>query len=269
VVPTNRLFSSKRSQYQQRHYSSSTSQHQQQRDFPLTIRATAEECQALAKRFELTQLQHLQADVMIRPSMTPWNGKPSGTSGSTGTNPAVMIVPVEVEGTIQATVTQTCVRSNEHFEVQVEFPFYVVVKPIRRESMFDGMAAMDLSNDDNYHANRYTSSPPINNATKKKPKRRNNHRAKQQQIQSFNLDDFFELQTAREVSTIGTTTHTTTTTFDAAVTAAATMVEDPSIYSSATGILDVGELVAQTFWLQLDPFPKKPGTRPVQMEISG
>ena len=68
---------------------------------------------------------------------------------------------------------------------------------------------------------------------------------------------------------------TTTTTTDgfvsttkaaATATAAATIVEDLAIFSSVTGILDVGELIAQSFWLQLDPFPKKPGTRPVQME---
>ena len=68
-----------------------------------------------------------------------------------------------------------------------------------------------------------------------------------------------------------TTTTTTTdgfaSTTKAAATAAATIVEDLAIFSSVTGILDVGELIAQSFWLQLDPFPKKPGTRPVQMEL--
>jgi hypothetical protein len=47
------------------------------------------------------------------------------------------------------------------------------------------------------------------------------------------------------------------------------MIEDENIYSATTGKLDVGELVAQVFWVNLDPYPKKPGTSPVVYEISG
>ena len=50
---------------------------------------------------------------------------------------------------------------------------------------------------------------------------------------------------------------------------AANLVEDESIYSIDSGVLDVGELIAQSFWLQLDPFPKKPGTGPIEYEITG
>jgi len=34
-------------------------------------------------------------------------------------------------------------------------------------------------------------------------------------------------------------------------------------------MLDMGELVSQTFWLNLDPYPKKPGSGPVEFTISG
>ena len=47
------------------------------------------------------------------------------------------------------------------------------------------------------------------------------------------------------------------------------LIEDESIYSLSTGQLDVGELIAQNFWLGLDPYPKKPGTEPLQLEITG
>jgi hypothetical protein len=47
------------------------------------------------------------------------------------------------------------------------------------------------------------------------------------------------------------------------------LVEDESIYSLLTGTLDVGELVAQSFWLNLDPYPKKPGSGPIEISISG
>ena len=46
------------------------------------------------------------------------------------------------------------------------------------------------------------------------------------------------------------------------------LMEDQAIYST-TGILDLGELVAQTFWLSVDKYPKKPGTDPIQFSITG
>ena len=46
------------------------------------------------------------------------------------------------------------------------------------------------------------------------------------------------------------------------------LMEDESIYP-IDGLLDVGELVSQLFWLKLDPYPKKPGTDPVQKSITG
>lgn len=46
------------------------------------------------------------------------------------------------------------------------------------------------------------------------------------------------------------------------------VMEDEAIYS-ADGILDIGELVAQMFWLKLDPYPRKPGSNFVQKSITG
>ena len=46
------------------------------------------------------------------------------------------------------------------------------------------------------------------------------------------------------------------------------VVEDENIFGT-DGILDVGELVAQTFRLKLDPYPKKPGSEPVSYSITG
>merc|ERR1711935_280055 len=45
------------------------------------------------------------------------------------------------------------------------------------------------------------------------------------------------------------------------------IVEDLAIMGN-DGVLDVGELVAQTFRLKLDPYPKKPGTEPVRYSIT-
>jgi hypothetical protein len=46
------------------------------------------------------------------------------------------------------------------------------------------------------------------------------------------------------------------------------VMEDEAIFP-LDGMLDIGELVAQLFWLKLDPYPKKPGTDPVQRSITG
>ena len=48
----------------------------------------------------------------------------------------------------------------------------------------------------------------------------------------------------------------------------AVLMEDEAIYSTES-LLDVGELVSQLFWLQLDPYPKKPGSKPIQTSITG
>ena len=47
-----------------------------------------------------------------------------------------------------------------------------------------------------------------------------------------------------------------------------TLMEDEAIYSTES-LLDVGELISQLFWLQLDPYPKKGGSGPVQYSITG
>ena len=46
------------------------------------------------------------------------------------------------------------------------------------------------------------------------------------------------------------------------------LMEDQAIYPVG-GPMDVGELVSQLFWLQLDPYPKKPDSQPLQRSISG
>jgi hypothetical protein len=46
------------------------------------------------------------------------------------------------------------------------------------------------------------------------------------------------------------------------------IIEDENIFG-LDGVLDIGELVAQTFRLKLDPYPKKPGSEPVSYSITG
>lgn len=186
------------------------------RDFRTTISATEEECCALTRRFGLNALHSLEADVRISSSGFGGGARSSG------------LVTVLVEGTIDANLTRTCVRTNKDFVGTFECNFESVVKPTSN-SFF-------RVEDD--HA-LYPSE------SKKK------QRTKSAQLNS--LDDLFELQDALDASEI----------------ANEDILEDEHIYSISTGLLDIGELVAQNFWLALDPYPKLPGSKPVEISISG
>jgi hypothetical protein len=226
---------------------------QHPREYELTVSADARERRALADRFELTHLTQLEATLTVRPAISSLAVTGSTTTTTTGN---VVVVPVEVEGTILAHLTQTCVRTNEPFEVDVEFPLYALVKPM---SSFEA-----LMKDGDYLD--YAESTNKNDKKKKKSSKKSNKaKLAQSTKQVYSLDDVVDLQAAIEAS--GALREDSRDSGFQAL--SSSLVEDEAIYSSKTGILDVGELVAQTFWLQLDPFPKKPGTGPIEMEISG
>lgn len=44
------------------------------------------------------------------------------------------------------------------------------------------------------------------------------------------------------------------------------VIEDAAVYDN--GMLDLGELVAQIFRVKLDPFPKMPDSKPIDMEFT-
>lgn len=46
------------------------------------------------------------------------------------------------------------------------------------------------------------------------------------------------------------------------------VVEDEAVLGP-DGYIDIGELVAQLFRLKLDPYPKKPGSKPINLSFSG
>jgi hypothetical protein len=182
------------------------------RDYHMHVKATAEECKALAGRFELSDLSALEADLVLR-----------GDRMSMG---------IQVEGTVMATVTQRCVRTCEDFVVHVEFPLYSMVRPV--------MPLSSLSSEDNlYNDNVYQKE------SKKKSVR----------PQDRDLDDMDVLELQRMLQA------------DLDV-EDDVLMEDESIFPIG-GRLDVGELVSQLFWLQLDPYPKKPGTSPMRRSITG
>lgn len=224
------------------HRRRSSSQSNQQRDHELNVQADADECKALAKRFGLKGLTKLEASLSFRPA-TEALATASGAGGS---------LPVEAEGTIDAHLTQTCVRTNEEFEVDVEFPVYAVVRPVASNNDDDLKMLFQQQQEEEEAA---AASGKKKKKKNKKPKNDVFHENKK----VHNLSDIFDLQAAIQEADFLTDDEG----------GAADMVEDEAIYSVSSEQLDVGEFIAQTFWLELDPYPKKPGSDPVQWEISG
>ena len=186
------------------------------RDFHVDLQATPEECEALAKRFQLQELSALQASLALRPAF-------SGDDD------------IQIEGSMQASLTQKCVRTNDLFEISVEFPIDMTVRPVRPEqALFPEFDTKPNSN-----------KKPSNNNKKKKSTR----------TSSKSLDDF-------DISELQRLVNSDMLRDDDSV------MEDEAILTMG-GMLDVGELVSQLFWLSLDPYPKKPGSEWTRTSITG
>lgn len=227
---------------------------QQQRDHDVSVKADGTERAMLAERFQLKGLTKLEADLVFRPAISA----SSAMGGSYTTN-----FPIVAEGTIEAHLIQTCVRTGESFEVDVEIPVNAIIRPVQSNS--DGTATndnMDSLRHTDYDNHDDSSSSGGKKKKQKKNKKKNKH-VMHQNKKVHNLDDIFDLQTAIEQAelyegSIGGGIDGNDT---------ADVVEDEGIYSFSSDQLDVGELVSQTFYLQLDWYPKKPGSEPVEFEM--
>jgi len=197
------------------------------RDFTMNLEATPEECQALALRFDLSHIGKLKAALSLRQESV--GGARTGTDG------------VEVEGTVFASVTQKCVRTNEDFQVDLEFPLYCIVRPVMPIA---ALLQSAQSESESISARKDRSQAPNN-----KP-RKTTYRPQDRNIREM---DILELQRMLQQDITDEDD---------------VLMEDESIYPT-DGALDVGELVSQLFWLKLDPYPKKPGTDPVSATITG
>jgi len=200
-------------------------------DYRIEVEADLDERRALAGRFDLEAIDRLVASLSLRQERS------SSTDRSTDGS-------VEVEGTVLASVTQTCVRTNEQFQVDLEFPLYCIVRPVA--SMGSLLAQQQQRQRENGRNDSDSKSSSPQSSHRKKDGRRN--------VSSINDMDVMELQRLLQADISA----------DDDV-----LIEDDAIYALETGVLDVGELVSQLFWLELDPYPKKPGTDPIQTSITG
>ena len=235
---------------------SSGKQRRTYREYETTIAATPDECSALAQRFELRQLSSLQAELSL--SLPPH----LNAAGKAATS----YLTVQVEGSIVANITQTCVRTNEDFDMTVEFPMAAIVKPVS-------------FNNNNNLARKDTEEQDSTFSSAKKKKSKNSSSRRNKVVDMLDLQQMIEesasnaprpsssIKKNRNIRKDYDTTYDDDDLYNYFGTEE--IVEDESIYSSLNGILDVGELVAQTFYLNLDRYPKKPGTGPLEYTISG
>mmetsp|Transcript_22718 Transcript_22718/g.53649 ORF Transcript_22718/g.53649 Transcript_22718/m.53649 type:complete len:311 (-) Transcript_22718:46-978(-) len=199
------------------------------RPLDLSISATQTERDALAKRFRLSEIASLSADLTVQPAI----GISSSADGGNH---------IEAIGKVAARVTQNCVRTNDEFEVDLEFNFDIVLKAMSAP-MDPGSNEGELSAGEQA-ALEAASSLGSGRRLNKKGNRRKGVRGGES---SKDLDDMGMKQLQDILQDFEVTDD---------------ILEDEACFCT-DGIVDVGEIVSQIFRSNLDPYPKKPGSDPV------
>jgi hypothetical protein len=217
----------------------------------LSISASPEERQALATRFRLTRITSLSADLVVQPALGGGNsafdsGGRGGGGGGTGN--AYNGECIEARGTVCAQVTQTCVRTNEDFDVNLEFSFETVLRAMSSSNRSDNTNARDNSLSSENVAAIAASKFGEGKLSSRRGGKSQRGGVKGvrggSQTSSKDLGDnkmkelqdiFMEYEVTDEI------------------------IEDESCFCT-DGIVDCGEIVAQMFRSKLDPYPKKPGS---------
>lgn len=216
----------------------------------LSISASPEERQALATRFRLTRITSLSADLVVQPALGGGNSAfdGGGRGGGGGAGNAYNGECIEARGTVCAQVTQTCVRTNEDFDVNLEFSFDTVLRAMSSSNRSDNNNARDksLSSEDvaAIAASKFGEGKSSSRRGGKSQRGGVKGVRGGSQTSSKDLGDnkmkelqdiFMEYEVTDEI------------------------IEDESCFCT-DGIVDCGEIVAQMFRSKLDPYPKKPGS---------
>jgi hypothetical protein len=209
----------------------------------LSIFATPEERQALATRFRLTKITALSADMLVQPAFGASIDTSEGGGGGGGN--ANQIECIQATGTVCAQVTQTCVRTNEEFDVSLEFSFETVLRAMSSNSGRgndvgdEPLSAGEVSALD--AANKLENGKQRKNKGGIKPRGGKGIRGGQspRDLDGIGMKQMQDILMEYEVSD--------------------EIIEDESCFCT-DGIVDCGEIVAQMFRSKLDPYPKKPGS---------
>lgn len=221
------------------------------RGMDLSITASPEERQALANRFRLTKITSLTADLVVQPALGGGNNafEGGGRGGVTYNGECI-----EARGTVCAQVTQACVRTNEEFDVNLEFSFEIVLRAMSTSSNSASDSNSSLTSQDVAALSAAQIGEGKSSSSQSKSRAGKNQRGggvkgvrggretstkdlgdkKMKELQ----DIFMEYEVTDEI------------------------IEDESCFCT-DGIVDCGEIVAQMFRSKLDPYPKKPGSDPV------
>ena len=196
------------------------------RPLDLSISATQAEREALAKRFRLSEIASLSADLTVQPAI----GFSSTADGGNH---------IDAIGKVSARVTQNCVRTNDEFEVDLEFDFDMVLKAMTATMDPGGSNEVELSAGE--QAALEAASSLGGSRRPNKGKRRKGVRGGES---SKDLDEMGMKQVQNILQDFEVTDD---------------ILEDEACFCT-DGIVDVGEIVSQIFRSNLDPYPKKPGS---------
>lgn len=240
----------------------SASHRKANKSMDLSISATPEECHALATRFRLTNISSLSADLVVHPALGVGSGRSSG-GGSGGRNVEDSEC-IEAKGTVCAQVTQTCVRTNEDFDVTLEFSFDTVLKAMSSTTGNSGGSSANAAGSNDNESLSLGELAALEAASKldggggggrqRKNKKGGTKkrgvkgvRGGQQSIDDMGMNQLKDILMEYEVTD--------------------EIIEDEACFCN-DGIVDCGEIVAQMFRSKLDPYPKKPGSDPVSYSFT-
>ena len=205
----------------------------------LSVSATSSEREALATRFRLSNISALSADVVVQPAV--------GDADDSGS--------IEASGTITAQVTQTCVRTNEGFDVDLEFEFHTVLRAM--ESVASSSSGLENQLSDGELAALEAAAKLDGGGRQQRKRKGGGGKQKRdkgvrggQSSRDLDAMGMKELQNILQEYEVQDE-----------------IIEDESCFCT-DGIVDVGEIVAQMFRSKLDPYPKKPGTDPVSYSFT-
>jgi len=222
----------------------------------LSITATSSECKALAERFRLSNIASLSAELVIRPAFGVGGGG-AGTGGShrggRENNDCV-----EARGTVMARVTQNCVRTNEEFDVDLEFSFDTVFRAMEATCLSGSRdeESSESQNVSNGGLAELEAAARLNNVGTRKKKGGKKQRDGKKGVRGEQSSRDLDAMGMKELQDILMEYEVTDE-----------IIEDETCFCT-DGIVDAGEIVAQMFRSKLDPYPKKPGSGPVSYSFT-
>jgi len=198
---------------------------------------------ALAKRFRLSDISSLTADLTVVPAL-------HGNAIDIGDC-------IEASGTVSATLTQKCVRTNEDFEISMEFSFDTVLRAMTANKS----NAANVDNNDEPELSEgelaaLEAASALGGGGRQKNKKKGNKQKGVKGIRGGQSSKDLDGSGMKQLQDILMEYEVNDE-----------IIEDEACFC-ADGIVDCGEIVAQMFRSKLDPYPKKPGSDPVNYSFT-